>query len=74
MIRGTKGNNYEVSESFDDISQSTFTKMQGIDKIQQRDLISRDAALELIADLFESDVTKQRFEEYAKDLFVQKLR
>lgn len=48
--------------------------MQGIDKIQQRDLISRDAALELIADLFESDVTKQRFEEYANDLFIQKLR
>lgn len=64
----------DIPETFEDIPQSTFAKMRGIDKIQERALISRDVAIELIADLFESDGMKKRFEEYANDLFSQKLK
>ena len=66
--------NYYIPTSFDTISQSIFRKIQLIDKIHQQNIISRDTAIELIADLFESEEIKQRFEKYANGLLIEKLK
>ena len=74
MSRGNNLNNgYEIPESFDKISRDTFNQMSEIDKVYQMNLISREIAIELIANLFKSEGIKQRFKKYSNNLLNEKL-
>ena len=55
---------YDIPESFDMISESTFSKIQEIDKIHRANIISRDIAIEMIADLFEGEAIRTEFEKH----------
>ena len=65
---------YDVPESFDSIPEGTFSVMQGIDEAHQKNMISRDIAIEMIADLFEGDAIRGRFDKYVNDLYLEKLK
>lgn len=65
---------YDIPESFDTISVNTFSKMQEIDRAHQSNIISRDVAIEMIADLFEGEGIRGGFERYADNLYVEKLK
>lgn len=65
---------YDIPETFDTISKSTFSVMQEIDKAHQTNVISRDVAIEMIADLFEGDAIRGRFDKYVNDLYLEKLK
>lgn len=65
---------YNIPESFDTISENTFSKMQEIDRAHQSNIISRDIAIEMIADLFEGEAIRGGFERYADNLYLEKLK
>lgn len=65
---------YDIPESFDTISENTFSKMQEIDRVHQTNIISRDVAIEMIADLFEGEAIRGGFERYADNLYLEKLK
>ena len=65
---------YEVPMSFDTIDGSILAQIVTIDSLQQKRIISRDLALELIADLFESLGTIQRFEKYCNEVLLKKYK
>ena len=65
---------HDIPESFDMISESTFSKMQGIDKMYQSNFISRDIAIEMMADLVEGDAIRSRYERFADDMYLEKLK
>jgi len=62
---------YDIPESFDMISESTFSKIQEIDKIHRANIISRDIAIEMIADLFEGEAIRT---EHIDNLYLEKLK
>ena len=64
----------QVVESFDMISESTFSKIQEIDKIHRANIISRDIAIEMIADLFEGEAIRTEFEKHIDNLYLEKLK
>ena len=59
---------YDIPESFDMISESTFSKIQEIDKIHRANIISRDIAIEMIADLFEGEAIRTEFEKHIEQI------
>lgn len=65
---------YDIPESFDMISESTFSKIQEIDKIHRANIISRDIAIEMIADLFEGEAIRTEFEKHIDNLYLEKLK
>lgn len=65
---------YDIPESFDTISENTFSKMQEIDRAHQTNIISRDVAIEMIANLFEGEAIRGGFERYADNLYLEKLK
>ena len=62
---------YDIPESFDMISESTFSKIQEIDKIHRANIISRDIAIEMIADLFEGEAIRTEFEKHIDNLYLE---
>ena len=56
------------------ISESTFSKIQEIDKIHRANIISRDIAIEMIADLFEGEAIRTEFEKHIDNLYLEKLK
>jgi len=67
-------NAVDAPYSFDVISRYILEQIKKIDDMQQKNQISRDGALELIADLFESEGNIKRYEEYVDNLIKKKLR
>lgn len=65
---------YNIPESFDTISENIFSKMQEIDRAHQSNIISRDIAIEMIADLFEGEAIRGGFEKYTDNLYLEKLK
>ncbi len=64
----------EIPESFDEIDEATFTQMKGIDQAHQHNFISRDTAINMIADLFERRGFCKRFEKYIDSVLMSRLR
>lgn len=64
----------EVPMSFDEIDESTFTQMQGIDQAHQYNLISDDVAINMIADLFERRGFCKKFEDYIDSVLMSRLK
>lgn len=65
---------YDIPGSFDTISENIFSKMQEIDRAHQSNIISRDIAIEMIADLFEGEAIRGGFERYADNLYLEKVK
>ena len=65
---------YDIPESFDMISESTILKMKEIDKTHQSNIISRDVAIEMIADLFEGESVNREFQKHVDNLYLEKLK
>lgn len=63
-----------VPEAFEEIEQSKYKQMQEIDLVHQKNFISREQAIEMIADLFERDGMVRRFEKYVDSVFISRLR
>lgn len=70
----SKGFEVDIPESFDEISDSTFSKIKKIDQAYQKGLISYDIAIEMISILIENDSTRSRFSDYVDSLYVERLR
>lgn len=64
----------EIPRSFDEVDETTFTKMQSIDQAHQNNFISRDVAIEMIADLFERQGFCKRFEKYIDSVLMTRLK
>ena len=60
---------YDIPESFDMISESTFSKIQEIDKIHRANI-----TIEMIADLFEGEAIRTEFEKHIDNLYLEKLK
>ena len=74
QVVAQRGVRYDIPESFDMISESTFSKIQEIDKIHRANIISRDIAIEMIADLFEGEAIRTEFEKHIDNLYLEKLK
>ena len=72
-IKGRISDKY-LPNSFSDISENTIKKMTFIDRYFQMNVISREMALQLMADLLEGEVWGNRFKEYRNDLLIRKLK
>ena len=64
----------EIPKSFDEVDETTFTKMQSIDQAHQNNFISRDVAIEMIVDLFERQGFCKRFEKYIDSVLMARLK
>ena len=65
---------YSIPKTYSEIPKDMFKKMQEIDDMFQRDMISYEFAIELIASLFERDGVKRQFEQYVDDVLFQKIK
>ena len=72
-IKGRISDKY-LPNSFSDISENTIKKMTFIDRYFQMNVISREMALQLMADLLEGEAWENRFKEYRNDLLIRKLK
>ena len=64
----------EIPESFDEIDESTFTKIHEIDQAHQHNYISRETAIDMIAELFERQGFCNSFENYVDSVLMAKLK
>lgn len=56
------------------IPEGTYALMQEIDNAHQSNIISRDIALEMIADLLEGNVFQFQFKDYLDDLLEARIK
>ena len=60
--------------SFDEISKDILDKMKYIDKCYQDNIISKEIAMEMFADLLITDGIKKRYNEYVEDVNLRKIK
>ena len=60
--------------SFSEISEDILSKIKIIDKYYQNNLILRNVAMEILADLLITDSVNKKYSEYTESVYLRKLK